>query len=423
MGPRARTRQEIIDLLAQAAEQAQHAEAYHAASADPDALQGRAANQAARDAAAMQLIELAGCAEGFTRNRGEPGTTLARLDDALRPVFEMRMAHTHPETGAAPPPITPSRLGGIIEQLKTSLGNLDSETLNTQPPAEMQALNGIFVGLTRIDKDGLPDPAALRPRDLHYAGYYHEIQFGRLAKATGLYDNWGKSPDARHVDINTSIFDADDMAHKFHAMRAGSDKSALPVSVVAPEHRNRVPGRALSELMSELRHEYQTPAERLAELETAAAVRAREQYRDSVQGLAQAYADITGDPKAAASIRDYVHQHEPRLDPEAMNAMRQALHVAAVSAEEYLALPEAVHDRCLEMCFALDEQGDSRLIAILNAAHRPASVEDWERELDFAVTYQFAEYEDDPLSPAPAPAPETPEPEPGQRDPDIDLEP
>jgi hypothetical protein len=54
----------------------------------------------------------------------------------------------------------------------------------------------------------LANPAALRPRDLHYVGYYHEIQFGRLAKATGHYDNWGKSEDARHVDINSSIFDA-----------------------------------------------------------------------------------------------------------------------------------------------------------------------------------------------------------------------
>ena len=110
MGPRQRTRREIIELLARAAEQTEHAEAYHAAAADPGAVKGHAAQQAARDAAAMQLIELAGCAEGFTRNRGDPGTTLARFDDALRPVIELRNAHTHPETGAAVPSITPSGL-------------------------------------------------------------------------------------------------------------------------------------------------------------------------------------------------------------------------------------------------------------------------------------------------------------------------
>jgi hypothetical protein len=407
-------------LLGRAAEQAQHAEAYHAAAADPGSLKGQAAHQAARDAAAMQLIELAGCAEDFTRNRGEPGTTLARFDDALRPVFEMRTPHTHPETGVAPPPITPRRLSGIIEQLKTSSANLDSETLNTQPRDEMQALNGIIVGLLRIDKDGLPDPAALRPRDLHYAAYYHEIQFGRLAKATGLYDNWGKSQDARLVDINSSIFDADDMAHKFHAMRGGADKSVLPVSVVAPEHRNRVPGRSLSELMHELQHEYQTPAERLAELEIAAAARDREQHRDSAQGLAEAYAHITGDPKAAALIRDYVQRHEPRLDRETIDGLREALHVAA-SADDYQALPEKLRNRCLEMSFALDEQGDGRLISILDAAEGPARVDHW--ELDLAGTYRFIEYEDDLLSPTPAPTQATPEPEPGHGSgPDVDID-
>src|SRR6516162_6486153 len=102
MGPRQRTRREIIELLARAAEQAEHAEAYHAAAADPGAVKGRAAQQAARDAAAMQLIELAGCAEGFTRNRGEPGTTLARFDDALQPVIQLRNEHTHPERFLAP---------------------------------------------------------------------------------------------------------------------------------------------------------------------------------------------------------------------------------------------------------------------------------------------------------------------------------
>ena len=65
-------------------------------------------------------------------------------------------------------------------------------------------------------------------------GYYREIQFGRLAKATGLYDNFGKSQGARQVDLNSSIFEADNMAHKFRAARGGPDRSALPMSVVAP---------------------------------------------------------------------------------------------------------------------------------------------------------------------------------------------
>jgi hypothetical protein len=73
-------------------EQAEHAEIYHEAAANPGALKGRVAHEAARDAAAMQLIELAGCAEGFTRGRGKPGTTLARLDDTLRPLIRTRAA-------------------------------------------------------------------------------------------------------------------------------------------------------------------------------------------------------------------------------------------------------------------------------------------------------------------------------------------
>jgi hypothetical protein len=129
MGPREPTREEIIDLLGRAAEQAQHAEFFHAAAAERDAVQGAEVHQAARDAAAMQLIELAGCAEGFIRGRGDLGTTLARLDDALETVFDLRNAHTHPETSPPPPPITPRRLPEVIEQLRTSIGNLDPETL------------------------------------------------------------------------------------------------------------------------------------------------------------------------------------------------------------------------------------------------------------------------------------------------------
>jgi hypothetical protein len=166
MAPRTRTRQEIIDLLGRAVWEAERAEVYHEAAADPRALKGRTAQQAC-DAAAMQLIEPAGCAEDFTRDRGDPGTTLSRFDDALRPVFEVRTPHTHPEMRLTLPPLTPRRLSAMIDQLKTSVGNLDADTLRIQPRVEMQALSGIAVGLVRIEKDGLSDPTALRPRDLH----------------------------------------------------------------------------------------------------------------------------------------------------------------------------------------------------------------------------------------------------------------
>jgi hypothetical protein len=376
MGPRDRTRQEIIELLGRAAAEARQAEAWHAAAADPGEVEER--HQAARDAAAMQLIELAGCAEAFTRDRGDPGTTLARFDDALEPVFEMRTALVHPEQDIMPPQLSPRRLAGMIGQLKTSLANLDSETRRLEPPAEARALSAIGIGLARIEKDGLPDPTALRARDLHYAGYYREIQFGRLAKASGLYDNFGKAQDPRLVDVNRSIYDADHMAHRFHEMRGGADKSILPVSVVAPEHAKRVPGRTLSELMHELRYEYQRPAERLAETVAISISQALEQYRGAVRGLARTYADITGDPTAAALIRDYVQRKEPRLEQDAIDAMGKALRIAAAPDGAYLAQPEAVRNSCLDLCFALEEQGDRRLIGILDAAEERAK----ERELD-----------------------------------------
>ena len=363
-----RTRQEIIDLLGRAAIQAQHAEAYHDAAADPGVLKGQSAQQAASDACAMQLIELAGCAEGFIRDRGDPGTTLARFDDALRPVIKMRIAHTHPENSIPPPAITPRRLGEMIDRLRVAIGNLDSETLKFEAPDQVAALNRIYGGLTRIMRDGLPNPAALRPRDLHYAGYYREIQFGRLAKATGLYDNW-RSPDPRRIDVNNSIFDADDFAHKFHDMRGGADKSVLPVSVVSPEHRNRVPGRQLSELVRELRHEYQTRAEQLSELALAASAKARDEYREAVNGLARQYAMMVKDPQAASLIHDYVRRRDDQpLDADMIHAMRQALRAAAEPQGDYLAAPEAVRNQCLDLCFALDRQGDGRLLDILDAA-------------------------------------------------------
>jgi hypothetical protein len=364
MGPRQRTRQEIIDLLGRAAGAAKRAEMYHEAARDPAALKGRAADQAACDAAIMQLIELAGCAEGFTRDRGDPGTTLARFDDAVRPLFEMRNPHTHPEVGCAGSPIRPRWLRDLIGDLKTAFGNLDGETWRFQARDEREALGMIGIGLARIEKDGLPNPAALRPRDLHYAGYYHEIQFGRLAKATRLFDNFGKAEDPRHKDLNSSIFDADDLAHRFHEMRSGPDKTLLPVSIVSSEHRDRVPGRLLSEVVRELRDEYVKPGE----LAALSAAREGAADRDAGRALAQQYARVTGDSHAAASIHDYLRGQQPSLDREMIDAMRKALQAAADPGGDYLVAPEAVRNQCLDLCFALERQGDARLIEILDAA-------------------------------------------------------
>jgi hypothetical protein len=312
----------------------------------------------------MQVIELAGCAEKFGLGRGDPGTTLARFDQALGPVIELRNQHAHPENYYGPMAVTPRRLGEMIEQLKTAIGNLDSDTLRIEAPDQVQALTAIMIGLARIEKDGLPDAGKLRARDLHYAGYYHEIQFGRLAKPTGLFLNMDKSPDARMRDVNACISDADDMAHKFHELRSGFDKSILPVSVVSPQHRERVPGRSLSELMRELRHDELTPAEQRAEFERTAAAKAREEHRDAVEGLAATCARITGDREVAAAIRDYVGRREPRLDAETLREMRRALEIAASTDGDYLGVPQAVQDRCLLICIDLGARGD-RLLDIL----------------------------------------------------------
>jgi hypothetical protein len=168
------------------------------------------------------------------------------------------------------------------------------------------------------------------------------------------------------VDVNSSIFVADDMAHKFHVMRGGADKSILPVSVVSPEHDKRVPDRMLSQVMRELRHEFQNPEERLEELARSSGARAREEYREAVRGLAQQHARTTGDPRAAATIHDYAQ--EQLLDRHIIEAMRKALQIAADPAGNYHAVPEAVQYRCLELYFALARRGDERLIGMLDAA-------------------------------------------------------
>jgi hypothetical protein len=182
---------------------------------------------------------------------------------------------------------------------------------------------------TQLQKDGRPDAVALRPRDLHYAGYLHEIQFARLAKATVLFDTHGKSDDPRLNDINACIFDADHFAHKFDEMRRGADASVLPVSVVSPKHRLRVPNRTLSELVREQRSEYQTHAERLKEMQAARPADAVAQQTDAARDLTRTYADITGEAKAASSVHDYLRHKQPQLDAEQMKEMAEALRVAA----------------------------------------------------------------------------------------------
>jgi hypothetical protein len=317
------------------------------------------------------------------QSRG-PGTTLARFDDALRPVVELRLLHTHPEVGTSlPPPIRPQHLRNINGDLKTAIGNLDSETLSIQSRKEERALNAIYIGLARIEKDGLPNSAALRPRDLHYAGYHREIQFGRLAKATGLYGNFGKSPDMRQNDVNSCISDADNLAHKFHAMRRGPDKSILPASIVAPGRDNRAPGRSLSEVMRELRDERQKPAERLAELEMADRTRAREEHRDAIKELAQTYARMTGDEKAGAAVHKYMQGRGAGLDRDAIDGLRQGLEIAASAPSQYRDLPKTIQDRCVDMCLALfEEQGDSRLLDIVDAAERSGEIDKRETMYD-----------------------------------------
>jgi len=410
MVPRDRTRPEILEMLGRAAEQAQHAEAYHAAAADPGLVQGQAAQQAARDAAAMQLIELAGCAEDFTIY-GDPGTTLGRLDAVLSRLHDTRNQLTHPETGSPPPTVSPRYLGNILTQLKTAVANVDGQSRSRMPPDQLEALHSIDGGLARIEMDGLPNAEALRARDLHYAGYYREILFGRLAKATDLYDNYGRASDPREVDVNSSIFDADDFAHKFHALRTGHDKSRLPVSVVAPDHRDRISGRLLSELVRELRRERQTPTEQLKELEKVRETRGREEQQDAIRKLAETYADITGDPKAEAPVRSYLQRHEPPLERDAIDAMREALYIAAARDGSYATIAEATRDRCLELSLALDaQQSDGRLIDILDAAEAAAQARP-QASLSFAECYGLPPTSEEALGREHDPEPDE-EPEP-----------
>jgi hypothetical protein len=368
MASQNRTRQEIVELLGRAAVQAQHAEEYHAAVGGPGRVEGKAARQAACDAAAMQLIELAGYADGFGHDRGEPGTTLARFDDALRPVIVLRHMHTHPEMHMVPPAVTPRGLGELVRHLKSALRNLDSETLRVLAPKDMQILNGLARGLGQIEKDGMANAAALRPRDLHYAGYYREIQFARLVKETGLFDLEAGSPgNALRNDIRGSISTGDKMAHTFHEMR-GPDMRELPASVVAPDRPNAVPGRPVSELIRELRRESQSGLERVSETQIAAKAQAQELYRGAVDGLAQDYMRITGDAKAAAPVLAYAARQVPPLDLETIAAMREGLRVAADPAGDYRRLAESVQKACLQLYFGLEEEGDRRLIDILDRA-------------------------------------------------------
>src|SRR6202022_3234458 len=85
----------------------------------------------------------------------------------------------------------------------------------------------------------------------------------------------------------------------------------------------------------------------------------------------------------ATLIHDYVQRREPPLDREIIDAMRKALQVAAGSGGGYAAVPDAVRTRCVEMCLALDAEGDSRLLDILDAAEARAKIGDRETIHDF----------------------------------------
>jgi hypothetical protein len=176
----------------------------------------------------------------------------------------------------------------------------------------------------------------------------------------------------RRVDVNKCIFETDDLAHKFHAMRGGDEKSILPMSIVAPNRPYRVPGRTLSEVLRELRDEQQTPAERLIELET----RAREERRDAIKGLAQTYVRMTGDEKAGAAVDKYMQGRGAGLDRDAIDGLRQGLEIAASAPAQYRDLLKTVQDRCVDMCLALfEEQRDSRLLDIVDAAERSGEID------------------------------------------------
>jgi len=119
---------------------------------------------------------------------------------------------------------------------------------------------------------------------------------------------------------------------------------------------------------------HQTPTERATETQMAQKAQDREQYRGAVEGLAQDYARITGDPEAEALIRAYVERRVSPLDLEKIEGMREGLRVAADPAGNYRALPEPVQKACLELCFGLEEVDDRRLIGILDAADARSKV-------------------------------------------------
>jgi hypothetical protein len=278
--------------------------------------------------------------------------------------------HTHPEIYVAPPAVTPRRLRDLVRDLGEAIQNLDSETLRVLAPRDREILNKIAGGLRRLDQDGLPDAGALRPRDLHYAGYYHEIQFARLAKQSGVFDvQRGLPADAVKNDVRQSISTGDDMAHVFHTLRIGVGiNERLPASVVAPDRPGAVPGRAISQLIREVLRNYQTPAELVREAQVAENAKAREQYRNAVDWLAQDYARIAGDAKAAEPVRAYAARQVPPLGLETIHAMREGLRVAADPTGDYRGLPEEVQKACLMLCYGLEGEGDWRLIHILDAA-------------------------------------------------------
>jgi hypothetical protein len=373
--PRKPPRSIALELLAQAAEEARHAEAYHDLARNPDTLTDAAAERAVRDATAMQLVELAGSVEGFRRNRREPdGTVLDRFDKALIKVFRLRGELSHPERVAQPAVIVPGKLRDLLSELKITAGNLDRESLLSLRPEEQDALKSLFSAIEQIEEDGLAKAGELRPRDLHYAGYYREILFARLGKATGLFDNFGKSTDPRLNEINRAIFKADDFAHRFLNLRSGPRKAILPQSVVAPGLRAGRGNRALSEMIREQREIYQTPAERLQEMEQAATDRARQQYDQAAESLVALYQKMTRTRAAGDLIRKALAQH-PQFGSKDLHALTSSLKTAMDAESNYLAQPQEVLDLSIRLGCALDDLGDSRLLGVIEAAEMRAGLQ------------------------------------------------
>jgi hypothetical protein len=109
---------------------------------------------------------------------------------------------------------------------------------------------------------------------------------------------------------------------------------------------------------------------------------------------------MTGDRKAAAAVHDYVQRKEPRLERETIDAMREALNLAGTP-DRYSELPEAIRNRCIDLCLVLAQHGDNRLLDILDAAEQRSAVRDRDMiagELEDSPTSGFSDCDENKLS-------------------------